>query len=104
MLHWDEINNQLHDIIVALIREAVLWFKRHKTDHSLQNGHNSAIMHFFFWGGKEPLEILHLRWWVFRLQVVSPSNISYHVIHLIDIIIFIRLIGYRRLHIPVLVS
>jgi hypothetical protein len=23
VLHWDEINNQLHDIVVALIREVI---------------------------------------------------------------------------------
>jgi hypothetical protein len=67
MFHWDEINNQLHDIIVALIREVVLWFEHNKMGHSLQYGHIGAIVHFFFWGNKEPVKILHLRWWIFRL-------------------------------------
>jgi hypothetical protein len=31
MLRWDEINNQLYDIIVALIQEVILWFHPHKT-------------------------------------------------------------------------
>jgi hypothetical protein len=88
MLHWDEINNQLHDIVVALIWEVVLWFERHKLGHSLQH---------------ESIEILHLWWWIFGLHIVSPSNISYHVTHPIDIIISIRLISYRRLDLPVLV-
>jgi hypothetical protein len=65
MLHWEEINNQLHDIIVALIQEVLLWLECHKTGHSLQHGHISAFMHFFFWGSKEPVEILHLWWCIF---------------------------------------
>jgi hypothetical protein len=48
MFRWDEINNQLHDIIVALIREAVLLFEPHKMGHNLQHVHIDAIMHFFF--------------------------------------------------------
>jgi hypothetical protein len=53
MLRWDEINNEIHDIIVALIWEVVLWFEPHKMGHSPQHGHIGAIMHFFFWGGKK---------------------------------------------------
>jgi hypothetical protein len=30
VLRWDEINNQLHDIVVALIREVILQFHRNK--------------------------------------------------------------------------
>jgi hypothetical protein len=48
MLHWDEINNQLHDIVVALIREVILCFERHKMGHNLQHGHIGAIVHFSF--------------------------------------------------------
>jgi hypothetical protein len=48
MLHWDELNNQLHDIIVALIREVVLGFECHKTGHNLQHGHIDVIVHFLF--------------------------------------------------------
>jgi hypothetical protein len=103
MLRWDDITNQLHDIAVALIQEAVFWFEPHKSGYILQHGHIGAIVHFFFWGRKVPIEILHIWQWIFRLQVVSPSNISYHVIHLIDINVSIWLIGYHRLHLPVLV-
>jgi hypothetical protein len=67
MLHWDEIKNQLHDIVVALIREVVLWFQPHKIGHNLQHDHIGAVVHFFFWGGKEPIEILHIWRWIFRL-------------------------------------
>jgi hypothetical protein len=67
MLHWDEINNQLHVIVVALIQEVVFWFECHKTGHNLQCGHIGAIAHFFFWGGKEHVEILHLQQWMSRL-------------------------------------
>jgi hypothetical protein len=48
MLRWDEINNDHHDIIVALIRETVLLFEPHKTGHNLQHSHIGAIVHFFF--------------------------------------------------------
>jgi hypothetical protein len=75
MLSWDEIYNQLHDIVVAWIWEALLWFEPHKMGHSLQHGHIYTIIHFFFWGGKEHIEILHLQRWIFRLQVI-PLPIS----------------------------
>jgi hypothetical protein len=48
MLRWDEINNKLHDIVVALIQEVVLRFELHRIGHSLQHDHIGAIMHLFF--------------------------------------------------------
>jgi hypothetical protein len=48
VLRWDEINNQLHDIVLALIREVILQFHPHKTRHSLQYGQIDVIVHFFF--------------------------------------------------------
>jgi hypothetical protein len=53
MFRWEEINNQLHNIVVALIQEVVFWFEPHKMGHSLQLAHIGAIMHFFFWGRKD---------------------------------------------------
>jgi hypothetical protein len=47
VLGWDKINNQLHDIVVALIQEVVIQFHPHKTHHNLQYGQIGAIMHFF---------------------------------------------------------
>jgi hypothetical protein len=64
VLHWDEINNELHDIVVALIREIILRFHLHKMHHNLQYGQLGAIVHFLLWGGKKPIEILHLRQWL----------------------------------------
>jgi hypothetical protein len=45
VLCWNLINNQLHDIIVALIREAILQFHPHKKRHSLQYDQLGAIVH-----------------------------------------------------------
>jgi hypothetical protein len=47
VLCWDEINNQHHDIIVALIREIIHRFHHHKTCHSLKYGQIGAIVQFF---------------------------------------------------------
>jgi hypothetical protein len=46
MHRWDEINNQLHDIVVALIQEALLRFEPHKMGQNLQHDHIGAIVHF----------------------------------------------------------
>jgi hypothetical protein len=64
MLCRDEVNNQLEDIIVALILEVALRFHRHKMGHHLQYSHIGAIVHFFIRGDNEPIAILHLQWWL----------------------------------------
>jgi hypothetical protein len=64
MIRQDEINYQFDDIVIALIREVVLRFHRHKTGHRMQYDQSGAIVHFFFWDGKEPVEILHLQRWM----------------------------------------
>jgi hypothetical protein len=46
VLHSDEINNQLHDIVVVLIREVTHRFYPHKTRHSLQYDQIGVIVHF----------------------------------------------------------
>jgi hypothetical protein len=104
VLHWDEINNQLHDIIVALIWEVILWFHPHKTCHSLQFDQLGAIVHFLIWGGKEPIEILHLLWWVLisRPYVILHTNVCYHVIHSVLIIAPVWLNGCGCLHLSML--
>jgi endonuclease III len=47
VLHWDKINNQSHDIVVALISEVELGFHRHKAGHQLQCSQIIAFVHFF---------------------------------------------------------
>jgi hypothetical protein len=48
MIRQDEINYQFDDIVIALIREVVLRFHRHKTGHRMQYDQSGAIVHFFF--------------------------------------------------------
>jgi hypothetical protein len=65
------------------------------------SSHISAIVDFLICNGKESVEILHLR----RLSLLSrsylvlPTNVSYHLIHLVIILISVRLCAYNwRLH------
>jgi hypothetical protein len=61
----------------------------------------SLIMHFFIWGGKEPIEILHLRWGMLlsRSYIILSTNVGYHVIH--PILILILIVRLSRLHLCV---
>jgi hypothetical protein len=61
-------------------------------------------VHFLIYNGKEPIETLHLR----RLSLLSrsylvlPTNVSYHLIHPVIILISVLLCAYDwQLHLSV---